>query len=64
MQEIPGNRALYRSPQEMVSSRNLKGIQSKAWFKLARGGKKISLAKDYSVKTSEQDRGTENYGGK
>ena len=45
LQEVAGNRTLYRSPEEMAPTRRLKDIQSKAWFKPSRGGKKVSLAK-------------------
>ena len=54
LHEVAGIRALYRLPEEMAPTRILKDMKSKARFKPSRGGKKVSLAKDYPVKTNKQ----------
>ena len=42
LQEAAGGRSLYRSMEEIVPRRRLKGLSTRMWFRPTRGGNKIS----------------------
>ena len=43
-------RSLYRSSEEMKSSRSKKEGRTRAWFKPRRGGERNTIQKDYPIK--------------
>ena len=50
LSESAGIRSLYRSSEEMKTSRNQKERRTKAWFKPKRGGERNTVQKDYPIK--------------
>ena len=49
LNEVAKIRNLYRTPEEMKTSRNQKQKATKAWFKPRRGGQRSKILKDYPI---------------
>ena len=46
VEQESGGRRLYRSQEDMASSRKLKNLRNKTWYKNRRGGSKVTPSKD------------------
>lgn len=63
VEQETGGRRLYRSQEHMASSRKLKSLKNKTWFRNKRGGSKITPSKDlpwYSQLKEETAKETSN----